>query len=262
MFIIPSHKKSFLVVIAIIMSAISYSSADIDVLIGIYGSLNKNGMTSKVDITSQLRSKISNNSLTIGAGQYDILASDPAPGTSKTALVIYRDNTTIRLVYTHRSQALQIPNSAHPSICNVADLTGNANALSRFGIIKAYYGDLESNGQSVNMASLRIFDVTNKISTDNNGNILYPANKNAVYGDPANGTVKNLLIIYAVYGTLCIKFISEDTAQGTIKPDYATSADALYYLTKAQFVNALYNLTKVQFIMQILPLLTLKQIYF
>jgi hypothetical protein len=229
MLITAFHKKSFLVVIASIMSAITYSSADIDVLIGIYGSLNKNGMTSKFDITKQLRSKISNNSLRINKIN-DIDKKKKRGYLFQTTLVIYRNNTDIKLVYTKEDESLEISENTaknHPTICTKADLTGNADALKKFGIIKAYYGDLETS-QPVNMNSSRITEVTNKIFTDNNGYILCPAN-NAVYGDPAYGTGKNLLIIYAVYGTLCIKFISEGSDE-TIKPDYA-SANALYYLT-------------------------------
>ena len=145
----------------------------------VYGDLNSEN---KTDVTAKVAAMLKDNNLSVDATNDNF--GDPAEGTQKKLQVDYT-----------------LDGAAHTRIVDEDQTMVITDKPSKLVVNKAFYGDLPDGSKT---------DVTEKVTSHQNGDSLSVAATNANFGDPAEGTLKKLTVEYTFDGKAKTKTVNED----------------------------------------------------
>jgi hypothetical protein len=227
----------------IIEDIIPAAAKDFDIVFSVYGDINSSEDKKGIAITNVLDELTTNGVLrfpTVAIEEkpnqtpsymYKTLnVADPAPGTLKGVTVIYRADNALWLHIASEFSPLTLPDARDVRIFEIKD---NEKLLPGMEVLYAAYGDFNcaaiGKANGAGLSKMQIKDVTQKVrSLEKNEKIVFAAgSKNTLFGDPAPGISKSLLIVFRLNNRIYAYLSGEDEA-GVISEEVAKDVPALF----------------------------------
>lgn len=247
-----NSKKIWLLValISSVLSNFSLNAADdIEILDASYGDQISRDSKRRKNITESVRNSIKANKLELAAGSANRMFGDPAFGTHKAVMILYRHDSELFLSITSENEPVVIPSSSAIAIGTINASDDKKEMI----VLRALYGDLNyvdigKGGKNRNVI-IDVTDAMNKLVKDNK--IVLSAGHNNLFkgyvrdgvvlkdGDPVFGIEKAIWVVFSqvsIDGTaldLYLQIVNENQA-ATISHD---NAEKIYTIVLAQPVK-------------------------